>query len=58
VFKVIVERRRSVGNRRKKLLGDAENDLKRRSVRRGEKMVRDRDCWKLNLKVVKAQYGL
>ena len=58
VFKIIVEWRRSVGNRRKKLLGVAENYLKRRGLRRRKKMVRDRDSWKLNLKVGKVQYGL
>jgi len=40
------------------LLGVAENYLKRRGLRRRKKMVRDRDSWKLNLKVGKVQYGL
>jgi len=53
VFKIIVERKRSVGKPRKKWLDDAANDLKRRGVRRRRNIVRDRDCWKLNLKVAK-----
>jgi hypothetical protein len=58
VFKITVERKRSVGKPRKKWLDDAENDVKRRGVRRRRKRVGDRDSWKLKLKVAKVQCGL
>jgi hypothetical protein len=58
VFKIVVEQKRSVGKSRKKWLDDGEYDLKGRSVRRRRKIVRDRDSWKLNLKVAKVQYRL
>ena len=34
-------------------MDDAENDLKKRDVRRRRKTVSDRNAWKLNLKVAK-----
>jgi hypothetical protein len=58
VYKIIVERKGSVGKPIKKWLDDAENDLKRRGVRTRRKIIRGRDSWKLNLKVAKVQYGL
>jgi len=58
MFKIIPERKRSVGKPRKRWLDDAENDLKKRGVKRRRKIIRDRNAWKLNLKVAKVQQGL
>jgi hypothetical protein len=51
VFKIIPERKISVGKPRKRWLNDDENDLKRMGVRRKGNMVWERDAWKLDLKL-------
>jgi hypothetical protein len=51
VFKNISEGKMSIGKPRRRWLNDFENDIKKTDVSGWRKIERDRDAWKLILKI-------